>query len=614
MQGPCQSGFAYLPKDLSKIFYNRKAQCIISEKMFTILNTLKKRMIGLKHKLPALAGLMGTNMLVCRLQELSPVHQEDDIPVFAETINGWHVARSSQLTAAIPIDCSLPPWEKTVVIPPDAALFEAIRLLAEHTHLLVAKETGEPVGYLDRSTVLQSVFASYEILEAYFETMIKTMDASISVIDEQARVMVWTEGAERIFSIKGKDVTGRPITDFFPVDMVETLKSLKTGQSLYRHQHRPREDLVVLINTNPIHLHDRIIGAVAAETDITSQVRLNQELLNANKKVHHLQQEMAKLSPAPDPFQQIKGTSMAIRQIKSMIQKLNATQATVLILGESGVGKELFAKAVHDVREGANVPFVAINCGAISPTLFESELFGYEKGAFSGADQKGKKGMIELARGGTLFLDEVGEMPLDMQVKLLRVLQEKKYYPVGGTKQIEADFRVVAATNKNLEDLVREGKFREDLFYRLNVVTLKIPPLRQRIEDTIELAHFFLYEFSLRYNRPIHAISQNVMQNLLNYDWPGNIRELRNAIERLVVFATDGIIKEEDLPYSLQGQAKALPVELPDDLISLQQELEAHERRVILRAIELENGNKQAAAKRLGVSRATLYNKLNKSN
>jgi PAS domain S-box-containing protein len=568
--------------------------------------------VRLKHKLPALTGLMKSNMLLCRHQELSSIQPEADILLVVEAPSGWHVAQSSQLTAKTLPDYAHPPWEKSAIIQPDTPFPQVIQLFADHSHLLVENETGQPAGYLDQKTVLQAVFESHEILEAYFETMIKTMDASISVIDEQARVLVWTEGAERIFSLKNKDIIGRPITDFFPVDMVETIKSLKTGQSLYRHQHQPREDLVVLINTNPIYLHDRIIGAVAAETDITSQVRLNQELLNANKKVNHLQQEMAKLSKAADPFGQIKGTSLAIRQIKSMIQKLNATQATVLILGESGVGKELFAKAVHDVREGANSPFVAINCGAISPTLFESELFGYEKGAFSGADQKGKKGMIELARGGTLFLDEVGEMPLDMQVKLLRVLQEKKYYPVGGTKQIEADFRVVAATNKNLEELVKEGKFREDLYYRLNVVTLKIPPLRQRIEDTIELAHFFLYEFSLRYNRPIHAISQNVMQNLLQYDWPGNIRELRNAIERLVVFAADGTIKEEDLPYSLQGQAKTSPAELPDDLISLQQELEAHERRVILRAIELENGNKQAAAKRLGISRATLYNKLNK--
>ncbi|KQL45828.1 histidine kinase [Brevibacillus choshinensis] len=566
----------------------------------------------MKHKLPALTELMQSNLFICQVEELENIDPVQNKTVFVKAEKNWRVAHSSHLTSENRTDLSRLPWATTLAIPHDTTLAKTIGYLTSYDRLLILDETGQPAGYVERNTVLPSIFESYEVLEAYFETMIKTMDASISVIDEEAKIMVWTEGAERIFSLKSKEVLGHPITDYFPLEMLETLKSLHNGQSLYRHQHQPREDLVVLINTNPIYLHDKIIGAVAAETDITSQVRLNQELLNANKKVNHLQQEMAKMSPSSDPFQQIKGSSLAIRQIKAMIQKLSATQATVLILGESGVGKELFAKAVHDVREGANAPFVAINCGAISPTLFESELFGYEKGAFSGADQKGKKGMIELARGGTLFLDEVGEMPLDMQVKLLRVLQEKKYYPVGGTKQIEADFRIVAATNKNLEELVREGRFREDLFYRLNVVTMKIPPLRERIEDTIELAHFFLYEFSLRYNRPIHAISQNVMQNLLQYDWPGNIRELRNAIERLVVFATDGMVKEEDLPYSLQSQPKPSSIELPDDLISLQEELEAHERRVILRAIELENGNKQAAAKRLGISRATLYNKLNK--
>ncbi|WNC13600.1 sigma 54-interacting transcriptional regulator [Brevibacillus brevis] len=566
----------------------------------------------MKHQLPDIAKIMQSNFCVCQLDELAFVDAKDNLFVFVQADSRWHAAPAARLTAENRTLLSDWPWEPTVAISQDTPLAQAVPLLTAHHALLVMNAAGHPTGYLDRSTVLNAVFSSYEVLEAYFQTMIKTMDASISVIDEETKIVVWTEGAERIFSLRSKDVLSHPITDFFPLDMLETLKSLTTGQSVYRHQHQPREDLVVLINTNPIYLHDKIIGAVAAETDITSQVRLNQELLNVNKKVLHLQQEMARMSPAADPFQPIKGTSQAIRQIKGMIQKLKATQATVLILGESGVGKELFAKAVHDVREGPDAPFIAINCGAISPTLFESELFGYEKGAFSGADQKGKKGMIELARGGTLFLDEVGEMPLDMQVKLLRVLQEKKYYPVGGTRQIEADFRIVAATNKNLEELVKEGKFREDLFYRINVVTLKIPPLRERIEDTIELAHFFLYEFSLRYNRPIHAISQNVMQNLLQYDWPGNIRELRNAIERLVVFATDGTIKEEDLPYSLQGGHKPSPPPLPGELISLQAELEAHERRVILRAIELENGNKQAAAKRLGISRATLYNKLNK--
>jgi PAS domain S-box-containing protein len=460
--------------------------------------------------------------------------------------------------------------------------------------------------------VLHAIFSTYEYLEAYFDTIIATMDASITVIDEQARIVVWTEGAEQIFSLKAADVIGKPITQFFPKEMLQTLKSLETGESVYRQQHQPREDKFVLINTRPIRLRERIIGSVAAETDVTSQVRLNQELYNATKKVHHLQQEMAKLSPSPDPFHHVKGTSLAIKQIKEMIKKVASTQVTVLILGESGVGKELFARAIHDIREAAGAPFVAINCGAIPPTLFESELFGYEKGAFSGADQKGKKGMIELARGGTLFLDEVGEMPLDMQVKLLRVLQEKKYYPVGGTRQVEADFRVIAATNKDLPQLVKEGKFREDLYYRLNVVTIHVPPLRERIEDIIELTHYFLYEFSLRYNRPIQGISQSVMQALLQYDWPGNIRELRNTVERLVVFATDGIIKESDLPFPLQSKKRTLTSPSPDNLVSLDQELMQYEKRVIEHALELEKGNKLAAAKRLGISRATLYNKMNK--
>jgi PAS domain S-box-containing protein len=511
------------------------------------------------------------------------------------------------------------PWKRTVSIDPGSSLGAVIPLMREHEYILV--EDSRPLGFVSRAAVLQAVYRAYQYLEAYFETMIQTMDASISVIDEKANVVVWTEGAKQIFSIRPEEVIGKPITDFFPVDMLQTLKTLQTGESVQRHQHQPREDLFVLINTRPIRLHDKIIGAVAAETDITSQVRLNQELFNATRKVHDLQQEMAKLSPSRDPFQHIKGTSMAIRRIKGMMQKLRCTEATVLILGESGVGKELFAKAIHEVREGPDAPFVAINCGAIPPTLFESELFGYEKGAFSGAGQKGKKGLIELAKGGTLFLDEVGEMPANMQVKLLRVLQERRYYAVGGTKQIDVDFRVVAATNKDLEALVREGKFREDLYYRLNVVSLKIPPLRERMEDTIELAHTFLYEFSLRYNRPIHSISQRVMQHLLQHDWPGNVRELRNAIERLVVFATDGQITEEELSFSLQSgpqpsSAQTLPSLQPlrrhDEPLSLQQELEEHEKRVIREAIERENGNKLAAARRLGISRATLYNKLNK--
>ncbi|MGO0062508.1 sigma-54 interaction domain-containing protein [Brevibacillus fluminis] len=520
------------------------------------------------------------------------------------------------MKSAFPADrpASDPSWTGLPTVPVDAALTAAAEMFGASEELLVVNARHDIIGYLTKTDTLAAIASAYQYLEAYFDTIISTVEESISVIDENANIIVWTEGAENIFSVAAADAIGKPITDFFPVDMLMTLKTLQTGESVYRKQHQPREDLFVLINSNPIRLHDRIIGSVAVETDVTSQVRLNQELYHATSKVHSLQQEVAKLSPSADPFYNIKGSSLVIKKITEKIKKVASTKATVLFLGESGVGKELFARATHDIRENPDAPFIAINCGAIAPTLFESELFGYEKGAFSGADQKGKKGMIELARGGTLFLDEVGEMPLDMQVKLLRVLQEKKYYPVGGTKQVEADFRVIAATNKDLAELVKQGQFREDLYYRLNVVTIKIPPLRERIEDIIELCHFFLYEFSMRYNRPINSISQTVMQEMLAYQWPGNIRELRNTVERLVVFATDGIIKEEDLTFPQQAKQKTYASLLPDELINLQQELDVHEKKVILHALELEKGNKLAAAKRLGISRATLYNKMSKLN
>ena len=571
----------------------------------------------MNHKLPPLEDLIFRNFVYTEDVPGAALDQlHEDTPVFTRFHGELFVTTASFLRASAN-PAALPPalpWKRTAAVSPKSPLGLVIPLLREHEFILI--EDSRPLGYVSRPALLQTVFRAYEYLEAYFETMLQTMDTSISIIDELGHVVVWTDGAEQIFSIKKEEILGRPITDFFPVDMLQTLKTLKTGEAVYRRQHQPREDLVVLINTNPIRLQNRIVGSVAAETDITSQVRLNEELFNATRKVHDLQQKMAKLSPSRDPFRDIKGSSPEIKRLKAKIRKLHSTEATVLILGESGVGKELFAKAIHEVREGPDAPFVAINCGAITPTLFESELFGYERGAFSGADQKGKKGLIELARGGTLFLDEVGELPLEMQVKLLRVLQERKYYAVGGTRQIAADFRVVAATNKDLETLVREGRFREDLYYRLNVVSLKIPPLRERMADTIELAHSFLYEFSLRYNRPIHTISQSLMQMLLQYDWPGNVRELRNTMERLVVFSTDGIIQEEDLPFSLPRDKKPFPssTQPREGHLTLQQELEEHEKRVILQALERENGNKQAAAKRLGISRATLYNKLNKLN
>src|SRR5699024_11162450 len=294
-------------------------------------------------------------------------------------------------------------------------------------------------------------------------------------------------------------------------------------------------------------------------------------------------------------------------------------EANILMHGESGVGKELFAKAIHNLRESESAPYIAINCGAIPSALFESEIFGYEKGAFSGADQEGKKGKVELAKGVTLLLDEIGEMPLDMQVKMLRLLDEKKFFRVGGTQELEVDFRVVAATNRDLGELVKEGKFREDLYYRLNVVSLEIPPLRKRPEDIIELTHYFLYEISIKYNRPIHGISQEVMQALLSYDWPGNIRELKNVVERLVVFSEEGEIRKEVLPCEVDYMAQAsngkgvnASIFSEKETRSLAERLQELEREIILKELKKTNGEKLSCAKNLQITRATLYNRMKK--
>lgn len=513
-----------------------------------------------------------------------------------------------------------PVYTECIVLPVNSPIEEIVSILTPKNPIVLTDDQNNYVGYINLEIFNKKLFNEYQKMKAYLDTILQTIDGSCTVIDHNANVVYWTKGAEKLFSVKKHEIIGNPITDFFKSDHLEILNSLKTGSSVYHAQHHARNDLVVLINSNPIYCNDEIIGAVVAETDITSQIRLNNELYKTSEKLFTLEEEVRKTLPSTNPFSYIKGNSPALKRTMEIAEKAATTKASVLIYGESGVGKELFAKAIHNMREKPNAPFVAINCGAIPAALFESEIFGYEKGAFSGADQKGKKGKVELARGGTLFLDEIGEMPLEMQVKLLRLLQEKKFYPVGGTKEIEADFRVVAATNRDLKELVKEGKFREDLYYRLNVVNFKVPPLRERPEDIIELTHFFLYEISVKYNRPIHSISQAVMQSLLQHAWPGNIRELKNVVERLVVFSNNGNIQIEDLPVEMekisdipQTSSSQQPVQLKaDDHLPLSAQLQAYEKDIILRELNKAGKNKMQCAQNLGITRATLYNRMKK--
>ncbi|BAE86541.1 hypothetical protein DSY4752 [Desulfitobacterium hafniense Y51] len=280
--------------------------------------------------------------------------------------------------------------------------------------------------------------------------------------------------------------------------------------------------------------------------------------------------------------------------------------STVLILGESGVGKELIAQLIHRASHRSEKPFIKINCGAIPANLLESEFFGYEAGSFTGALKEGKKGLFELADGGTLFLDEVGELPLEHQVKVLRAIQEKEILRVGGKKTIKLDIRIIAATNRDLEAMIREKAFREDLYYRLNVVPMTIPPLRQRKEDVIPIALELLarYNTAYGYQKWIHP---EVMDCLLNYDWPGNIRELENTIERLVVTSMDDCITKDAM-----AEIKSIDVHpAPNGLTSLKAFLEKEENRLLEEAYRLMGSTRKAAAV-LGISQSSMVKKMKK--
>jgi len=308
-------------------------------------------------------------------------------------------------------------------------------------------------------------------------------------------------------------------------------------------------------------------------------------------------------------LENIIGESGAMREVLDMVRQVAPSRATVLLQGESGTGKERIARAIHQLSPRAQQPMVTVHCAGLAPTLLESELFGHEKGAFTGAYER-RIGRFEQAQGGTLFLDEIGEIDASIQVKLLRFLGERTFERVGSNKTLTADVRLVAATNKNLAELAKTGAFREDLFFRLRVVEVWLPPLRERLEDIPLLAQAFLGQFALENKKPVKSFTAEALELLLRYPWPGNVRELRTAIERGVVFCRGDRVAARDLPPALRqaaagGPAATQPLPAPADLT-----LKEAEKELIVRALKQTNGSRTMAAARLGMSRRTLHRKL----
>lgn len=340
--------------------------------------------------------------------------------------------------------------------------------------------------------------------------------------------------------------------------------------------------------------HLQLLTAIAAMTAVP---------LETARQVDWLQTENRRIQTGIDAEYQMIGSSPAMKDVYSFISRVAASDSTVLVGGESGTGKELVARAIHRMSARSKMPFVAVNCAALPDTLVESELFGHEKGAFTGAVSQ-TKGKFESAEGGTIFLDEAGELPLPIQSKLLRVLQERELNRVGNPRSIKINVRVIAATNRNIEEEVRNGRFRKDLFYRLNVVAITLPPLRDHREDLMPLAQHFLAKSNVRCNRRVAGISSEAMSYMMRYDWPGNIRELENALERAVVLGLTDAILPEDLPEALLDAIPALP---DGEVSEFHDAVRAAKRQLIQRALDQCGGNHLEAAKSLGLNRTYLH-------
>ncbi|MBX6394920.1 MAG: sigma-54-dependent transcriptional regulator [Alicyclobacillaceae bacterium] len=463
----------------------------------------------------------------------------------------------------------------------------------------VFRDVTELLGLAEEVTNLREI-------RTLLEAIINATEDAISVVDSEGKGILINPAYTRLTGLAAEDVIGKPAT----VDIAE-------GESMHYRVLRTRQAVrgvpmkvgparrEVIVNCAPIIVGGELKGSVGVIHDISEIQKLTEELDRARRLIRKLE--------AKYTFEDILGESPAFLAAVRLARAAAQTPATVLLRGESGTGKELFAHAIHNESERRYHQFIRVNCAALSQTLLESELFGYEEGAFTGAKRGGKKGLFEEASGGTIFLDEIGELPPSTQAKILRVLQEKEVVRVGGTRSIPVDVRIIAATHVHLERAIAEGRFREDLYYRLNVMPIVIPPLRERKEDIALLARQFVRKFNQEFGRQVAGLTPEAIRLLEQYPWPGNVRELENVIGRAMIHVgyTDTMIDVCHLPVADLQTSPAEPAPSPEEE-SLEAVVRAAEKAHIERVLARTGGNKTEAARRLGISVRNLYYKLEK--
>ncbi|MFH1035434.1 MAG: sigma 54-interacting transcriptional regulator [Pseudomonadota bacterium] len=442
-------------------------------------------------------------------------------------------------------------------------------------------------------------------LEMY-HLILENIHNGVMVTDTDGYITHFNEPYGRFLGVEPTAQIGRHVSEV--VENTRMHIVAQTGRAEINQPQRIKgQDMVV--QRIPIKRDGKVIAVFGQVMfkDVRDLGRLARQLSLLESKVRFYENELISLRSTRYTMESIQGQSAAIRDLKHEALMAAANLLPVLITGESGTGKELFAQAIHDASPRRLHPFIRINCAAIPAELFEAELFGYERGAFTGARHEGKPGKFELADGGTLFLDEVGELPLVLQPKLLRVLEEKEVERVGGTAPVRSDFRLIAASNQNLDQMVEAGAFRKDLFYRLNVIPLAIPPLRRRPEDIIPLALHLLAQMDQGATPGGHDIAPRAEAVMAGHAWPGNVRELNNVLERVLSGLNGTTIALEDLPYYLRRAPRGPAAPPARDL---RQALQQAEAQALTQALELSGGNKAQAARLLGIHRTLLYKKL----
>ncbi|QZY56080.1 sigma 54-interacting transcriptional regulator [Crassaminicella profunda] len=438
-------------------------------------------------------------------------------------------------------------------------------------------------------------------------TIIDKAYEGIIVVNEKGYITMINEPYAKFLGGNKKDIIGRHATEI--IDTTRLHIVVKTGKEEIGELQKVRGKHIVVMRT-PIYKKGKVVGAIGKIMfkDIQEVNVLASKINQIEHELEYYKDALKQVSGTKYNFDNIIGVSNKLKETKYLAEKATHTNSNVLIRGESGTGKELFAHAIHAASNRAMGPFIKVNCAAIPAELLESELFGYEEGAFTGAKRGGKIGKFELANGGSIFLDEIGDMPQSMQAKLLRVLQEKEVERVGGTKNIPLDVRIIAATNRNLEEMVEKGEFREDLYYRLNVMSIYIPSLRERIDDLEPMIKYLLKKISAQVGNYVTKISKEAINYLKNYDWPGNVRELENVLERAINLVDYGKeIQMNHLPMHIRKTEVSMKTRGDKDLKSILDEVE---KEAILDCLKRVNGNRTKASKILNISRSSLYEKL----